>query len=61
MPIDTEFKFGHVVAPSSGAVARLSTVPVDPRGLLAGFVGNLPWLRPVRTIPKGGGRAKVSI
>ena len=38
MPIETSFKFGHVVAAPAAAAA----VPSDPRGLLAGFVGNLP-------------------
>ena len=36
MPIETYFIFGHVVAAATGAAAQ------DPRGLLAGFVGDLP-------------------
>jgi len=37
MPIETRFKFGHHVTAMAGAA-----LPADPRGLLAGFVGNLP-------------------
>ncbi len=50
MPIDTTFKFGHVVA-APVALARAAT-PVDPRGLLAGFVGNLPLAAPGQDNPK---------
>jgi hypothetical protein len=36
MPIQTAFKYGQTITAAAGAV------PPDPRGLLAGFVGNLP-------------------
>ncbi len=36
MPIETSFKFGHRID------AAAAVVRPDPRGLLAGFVGNLP-------------------
>jgi hypothetical protein len=52
MPIDTDFKFGQVVVPPAGALRPLSTVAVDPRGLLAGFVGNLPLAAPGQDNPK---------
>jgi hypothetical protein len=42
MPIDTTFKFGQVVVPPAGAIRPLALVSTDPRGLLAGFLGNLP-------------------
>jgi hypothetical protein len=42
MPIDTKFKFGHVIAPKAAAALVGGAAPADPRGLLAGFVGNLP-------------------
>lgn len=37
MAIETTFKYGHVIAPPA-----VVTPPRDPRGLLAGLVGNLP-------------------
>jgi hypothetical protein len=46
MPIDTNFKFGHVVAAPEGLAP-----PADPRGLLAGFVGNLPLAAPGQDNP----------
>jgi hypothetical protein len=49
MPIDTTFKFGHVIAPAPGVAAAAVT---DPRGLLAGFVGNLPLAAPGQDNPK---------
>ena len=52
MPIDTDFKFGQVVVPAPGAVAPFSAVAADPRGLLAGFVGNLPLAAPGQDNPK---------
>jgi hypothetical protein len=52
MPIDTDFKFGHVVAPLAGAVPHVGAVPADPRGLLAGLVGNLPLAAPGQDNPK---------
>jgi hypothetical protein len=48
MPIETNFKFGQVIAgPVAAAAAQL-----DPRGLLAGFVGNLPLAGPGQDSPK---------
>lgn len=44
MPIETEFKFGQMVA----AAAAVQ----DPRGLLAGFVRNLPLAAPGQDNPK---------
>ena len=52
MPIDTDFKFGHVVAPPAGAARLAAAAPTDPRGLLAGFVGNLPLAAPGQDNPK---------
>jgi hypothetical protein len=52
MPIDTDFKFGQVVVPPPGAVTPFSAVAADPRGLLAGFVGNLPLAAPGQDNPK---------
>jgi hypothetical protein len=49
MPIETSFKFGHVVAAPQGLAEGL--VPQDPRGLLAGFVGNLPLALPGQDNP----------
>jgi hypothetical protein len=49
MPIDTDFKFGHVVAAPQGLAPGLA--PTDPRGLLAGFVGNLPLALPGQDNP----------
>jgi hypothetical protein len=46
MPINTNFKFGHVVAAPEGLAP-----PADPRGLLAGFVGNLPLAAPGQDNP----------
>src|SRR5450631_1661901 len=51
MPIDTTFKFGHVVAPPAAGGAA-AAAPADPRGLLAGFVGNLPLAAPGQDNPK---------
>jgi len=51
MPIDTNFKFGQVVAPPAGVVAEAVAAAVDPRGLLAGFVGNLPLAAPGQDNP----------
>ena len=50
MPIDTNFKFGQVVAPLAGLAPGLAP-PLDPRGLLAGFVGNLPLAAPGQDNP----------
>jgi hypothetical protein len=50
MPIDTNFKFGHVVAAPQGLAPGLAP-PLDPRGLLAGFVGNLPLALPGQDNP----------
>ena len=50
MPIDTNFKFGHVVAAPQGLAPGLAPPP-DPRGLLAGFVGNLPLALPGQDNP----------
>ncbi|MBV9825485.1 MAG: hypothetical protein JO001_07415 [Alphaproteobacteria bacterium] len=47
MSIETDFKFGHVVAAPAGVAP-----PPDPRGLLAGFVGNLPLALPGQDNPK---------
>jgi hypothetical protein len=52
MPIETSFKFGHVVTPPAGVAPHVSAVPTDPRGLLAGFVGNLPLAAPGQDNPK---------
>lgn len=58
MPIDTNFKFGHVVAARAASPAGAATLalapaaPADPRGLLAGFVGNLPLAAPGQDNPK---------
>jgi len=53
MPIDTDFKFGQVVVPPAGVRAALAAaVSADPRGLLAGFVGNLPLAAPGPDNPK---------
>jgi hypothetical protein len=52
MPIDTDFKFGHVVSTPTGAMAAAVAPPSDPRGLLAGFVGNLPLAAPGQSNPK---------
>ena len=41
MPIETTFKFRQVIAGAAAAAAAPQTVQ-DPRGLLAGFVGDLP-------------------
>ena len=66
MPIDTTFKFGHVVAARAVAAQRLAAAPaaaatpVDPRGLLAGLVGNLPLAAPGRTTPSADGPVKAS-
>jgi hypothetical protein len=49
MPIQTNFKFGQVVAAPQG-LAPLAP-PLDPRGLLAGFVGNLPLAAPGQDNP----------
>ena len=50
MPINTTFKFGHKVAAPAASpaslVATAAVAPRDPRGLLAGFVGNLPLALP---------------
>ena len=46
MPIETDFKFGHVVAAPEGLAP-----PSDPRGLLAGLVGNLPLAAPGQDNP----------
>ena len=51
MPIDTNFKFGHVVA-APAAAALAAAAPLDPRGLLAGLVGNLPLAAPGQDNPK---------
>jgi hypothetical protein len=51
MPIETSFKFGQVVAAPAAAAAAAQTVQ-DPRGLLAGFVGNLPLAAPGQDNPK---------
>jgi hypothetical protein len=48
MPIETSFKFAQVVAAPAAAPA----VPSDLRGLLAGFVGNLPLAAPGQDNPK---------
>lgn len=50
MPIDTDFKFGHIVAAPAAALA--TAAPLDPRGLLAGLVGNLPLAAPGQDNPK---------
>jgi hypothetical protein len=50
MPIDTDFKFGQVVAAPAAALA--AAAPLDPRGLLAGLVGNLPLAAPGQDNPK---------
>ena len=50
MPIDTNFKFGQVVNPPAGLAPGLAP-PADPRGLLAGFVGNLPLALPGQDNP----------
>jgi len=50
MPIDTDFKFGHVVAAPAAALA--AAAPLDPQGLLAGLVGNLPLAAPGQDNPK---------
>ena len=66
MPIDTTFKFGHVVAARAVAAQRLAAAPAaaanygDPRGLLAGLVGDLPLAARVRTIPSADGPVRVS-
>jgi hypothetical protein len=55
MPIDTDFKFGHVVAARAAVTARDAVAgasPSDPRGLLAGLVGNLPLAAPGQDNPK---------
>jgi hypothetical protein len=49
MPIETNFKFGQSVA--AAATAALRTVQ-DPRGLLAGFVGDLSLAAPGQDNPK---------
>ena len=49
MPIETNFKFGQVVAAPQGLAPALA--PLDPRGLLAGFVGNLPLAAPGQDNP----------
>ena len=50
MPIETNFKFGQVVTPPAGLAPGLAPPP-DPRGLLAGFVGNLPLALPGQDNP----------
>jgi len=50
MPINTNFKFGQVVNPPAGLAPGLAP-PADPRGLLAGFVGNLPLALPGQDNP----------
>jgi hypothetical protein len=50
MPIETNFKFGQVVNPPAGLAPGLAP-PADPRGLLAGFVGNLPLALPGQDNP----------
>jgi hypothetical protein len=53
MPIDTDFKFGQVVTPLPGVAPHVAAVlPADPRGLLAGLVGNLPLAAPGQDNPK---------
>lgn len=55
MPIDTNFKFGHVVAARAAVLSRSAVAgaaPADPRGLLAGLVGNLPLAAPGQDNPK---------
>ena len=52
MPIETSFKFGHVVAAAPAVAATPVAAPLDPRGLLAGFVGNLPLAAPGQDNPK---------
>lgn len=60
MPIETNFKFGQVVTPPAGLAPSLAPPP-DPRGLLAGFVGNLPLALPGQDNPREAGRDKASI
>ena len=48
MPIETNFKFGQSVAPPAAAARTVQ----DPRGLLAGFVGDLPLAAPGQDNPK---------
>jgi hypothetical protein len=48
MPIETNFKFGQSVAPPAAAPRTVQ----DPRGLLAGFVGDLPLAAPGQDNPK---------
>lgn len=54
MPIDTDFKFGHIVREKVSAFAARegAAPPQDPRGLLAGFLGNLPLAAPGQDNPK---------
>jgi len=52
MPIDTTFKFGQVVTAPAGVMTPLAATSPDPRGLLAGFVGNLPLAAPGQDNPK---------
>jgi hypothetical protein len=52
MPITTDFKFGQVVtAPRGLEGVEALALPADPRGLLAGFVGNLPLAAPGQDNP----------
>ena len=53
MPIETDFKYGQVVSsPPAAAALAVPAPPLDPRGLLAGFVGNLPLAAPGQDNPK---------
>jgi hypothetical protein len=52
MPIETDFKFGQVVVPPPSTVPQFSVAQTDPRGLLAGLVGNLPLAAPGQDNPK---------